>query len=130
MKPCQFCGFEFDHELLGKYGCPNCGSKGLKKIMTIAEITKYVQVCLQVEKIPGNIARQVQSTSVHVTLRGVQIRIVAWMPKNPGGQNYACFYLGEWMEVAEIDEVIGEAVKHYAMLKGKRDRKRKRRRGG
>ena len=22
--PCQFCGYEFDHELLGKYGCPNC----------------------------------------------------------------------------------------------------------
>ena len=23
-KPCQFCGYEFDHSLLGKYGCPNC----------------------------------------------------------------------------------------------------------
>lgn len=24
LTPCQFCGYEFDHELLGKYGCPNC----------------------------------------------------------------------------------------------------------
>lgn len=23
-QPCQNCGYEFDHELLGKYGCPNC----------------------------------------------------------------------------------------------------------
>ncbi len=27
-KPCQFCGYEFDHELLGKYGCPNCEGEG------------------------------------------------------------------------------------------------------
>lgn len=24
VEPCGFCGYEFDHELLGKYGCPNC----------------------------------------------------------------------------------------------------------
>lgn len=24
IKPCHSCGYEFDHELLGKYGCPNC----------------------------------------------------------------------------------------------------------
>src|SRR5690554_6333176 len=23
-RPCNGCGFPFDHELLGKYGCPNC----------------------------------------------------------------------------------------------------------
>jgi hypothetical protein len=22
--PCMFCGFVFDHDDLGKYGCPNC----------------------------------------------------------------------------------------------------------
>jgi hypothetical protein len=22
--PCAGCGYPFDHELLGKYGCPNC----------------------------------------------------------------------------------------------------------
>lgn len=25
---CQFCGFGFDHDLLGKYGCPNCEGEG------------------------------------------------------------------------------------------------------
>ena len=24
VRECQFCGYEFDHALLGKYGCPNC----------------------------------------------------------------------------------------------------------
>lgn len=24
MSACAVCGYEFDHELLGKYGCPNC----------------------------------------------------------------------------------------------------------
>ena len=23
-QPCRFCGHPFDHEYLGKYGCPNC----------------------------------------------------------------------------------------------------------
>jgi hypothetical protein len=23
-EPCRFCGYPFDQELLGKYGCPNC----------------------------------------------------------------------------------------------------------
>ncbi len=27
--PCEFCKHYFDHELLGKYGCPNCEGKGL-----------------------------------------------------------------------------------------------------
>ena len=27
-KPCQFCGYDFDHRLLGKYGCPNCEGEG------------------------------------------------------------------------------------------------------
>lgn len=26
---CDFCGYGFDVELLGKYGCPNCGGDGL-----------------------------------------------------------------------------------------------------
>lgn len=26
---CQFCGYEFDHGVLGKYGCPNCEGVGL-----------------------------------------------------------------------------------------------------
>lgn len=24
MKPCSFCGYEFDQDYLGIYGCPNC----------------------------------------------------------------------------------------------------------
>jgi site-specific DNA-cytosine methylase len=28
-KPCDFCGYEFDSELLGIYGCPNCLGEGL-----------------------------------------------------------------------------------------------------
>ena len=28
-EPCAFCGYGFDHELLGKYGCPNCEGEGL-----------------------------------------------------------------------------------------------------
>jgi hypothetical protein len=27
--PCHFCGFRFDMELLGRYGCPNCEGAGL-----------------------------------------------------------------------------------------------------
>jgi len=30
--PCAFCGYEFDHDSLGKYGCPNCESEGLGEI--------------------------------------------------------------------------------------------------
>lgn len=26
---CGFCGYPFDHEALGKYGCPNCNGEGL-----------------------------------------------------------------------------------------------------
>ena len=29
VRACAFCGYEFDHELLGKYGCPNCEGSGL-----------------------------------------------------------------------------------------------------
>ncbi|MDI1301971.1 MAG: DNA cytosine methyltransferase [bacterium] len=25
---CEFCGYEFDHETLGRYGCPNCEGSG------------------------------------------------------------------------------------------------------
>lgn len=28
IRACKFCGYEFDHELLGKYGCPNCEGRG------------------------------------------------------------------------------------------------------
>lgn len=24
MRPCEFCGYVFDHDRLGRYGCPNC----------------------------------------------------------------------------------------------------------
>ena len=27
--PCRFCGYRFNHELLGPYGCPNCLGDGL-----------------------------------------------------------------------------------------------------
>jgi DNA (cytosine-5)-methyltransferase 1 len=30
IRPCQFCGYEFDHELYGKYGCANCEGVGQK----------------------------------------------------------------------------------------------------
>ena len=29
MSECEFCGYEFDVELLGIYGCPNCEGEGL-----------------------------------------------------------------------------------------------------
>jgi len=30
LEPCELCGFEFDQELLGRYGCPNCHGDGLE----------------------------------------------------------------------------------------------------
>lgn len=27
--PCEFCGYTFDHDKLGRYGCPNCEGDGL-----------------------------------------------------------------------------------------------------
>lgn len=27
--PCEFCGYEFDHDGLGRFGCPNCHGEGL-----------------------------------------------------------------------------------------------------
>lgn len=29
IRPCMFCGYEFDHDQLGKYGCANCQGEGL-----------------------------------------------------------------------------------------------------
>jgi len=29
VEPCDFCGYEFDQETLGKYGCPNCEGEEL-----------------------------------------------------------------------------------------------------
>jgi len=29
LEPCAFCGYEFDQETLGRYGCPNCLGEGL-----------------------------------------------------------------------------------------------------
>lgn len=29
MRPCAFCGYVFDHDKLGRYGCPNCLGEGL-----------------------------------------------------------------------------------------------------
>jgi DNA (cytosine-5)-methyltransferase 1 len=29
---CSFCGFVFDHESLGKYGCPNCEGEGVEDV--------------------------------------------------------------------------------------------------
>lgn len=29
VKPCQFCGFPFDQEAAGVYGCPNCEGAGI-----------------------------------------------------------------------------------------------------
>jgi hypothetical protein len=28
-QPCEFCGYEFDYDNLGRYGCPNCGGEKL-----------------------------------------------------------------------------------------------------
>jgi len=28
--PCEFCGYPFEHDLLGKYGCANCHGEGLE----------------------------------------------------------------------------------------------------
>ena len=28
LRPCPFCGYRFDHEQLGKYGCPDCCGEG------------------------------------------------------------------------------------------------------
>lgn len=28
-RPCNGCGYEFDHELLGRYGCPNCEGENI-----------------------------------------------------------------------------------------------------
>lgn len=30
LEPCPFCGFEFDQDLLGAYGCPNFEGEGLE----------------------------------------------------------------------------------------------------
>lgn len=29
MSECEFCGYVFDVDLLGIYGCPNCEGEGL-----------------------------------------------------------------------------------------------------
>ena len=29
LQPCEFCGYQFDHDKLGRYGCPNCEGEGL-----------------------------------------------------------------------------------------------------
>lgn len=29
--PCEFCGYRFNREWLGRYGCPNCNGEGLKE---------------------------------------------------------------------------------------------------
>lgn len=39
IRPCGFCGYEFDHETLGKYGCPNCNGEGL----SIPKVTTCIQ---------------------------------------------------------------------------------------
>lgn len=31
LKPCAKCGYEFDLDKLGKYGCPNCEGHGLDR---------------------------------------------------------------------------------------------------
>ncbi len=30
LAPCEFCGYEFDHESLGRFGCANCNGEGLE----------------------------------------------------------------------------------------------------
>ena len=36
-RPCSFCGYEFNHDLLGKYGCPNCYGEGLEPESDLGE---------------------------------------------------------------------------------------------
>jgi hypothetical protein len=31
MRPCMFCGYIFDHDALGKYGCANCEGYGIER---------------------------------------------------------------------------------------------------
>jgi protein-arginine kinase activator protein McsA len=30
LAPCEFCGYEFDHDSLGRFGCANCNGEGLE----------------------------------------------------------------------------------------------------
>jgi len=30
LTPCTYCGYPFDQDQLGRYGCPNCIGEGLK----------------------------------------------------------------------------------------------------
>lgn len=41
LRPCQFCGYVFDHERLGKYGCPNCCGEGLEGRVAHTLTTHY-----------------------------------------------------------------------------------------
>jgi DNA (cytosine-5)-methyltransferase 1 len=35
--PCAFCGYPFDQETLGRYGCPNCEGEGLDEPIAITQ---------------------------------------------------------------------------------------------
>lgn len=35
LHPCEFCGYRFDHDKLGRYGCPNCCGEGLDVTHTL-----------------------------------------------------------------------------------------------
>ena len=66
-KPCQFCGYEFDHELLGKYGCPNCEGEGCGEL---ADDTSEAS---------GRLPERAQSTITQLGLHGQ----TPW-PSRPG----------------------------------------------
>lgn len=40
---CEFCGHEFDHGLLGKYGCPNCEGSGLGNAINVQQAAEFVR---------------------------------------------------------------------------------------
>jgi integrase len=52
VRNCKFCGYPFDHDLLGKYGCPNCHGEKLENKK--AKMKAMIQI-----PIPGS--RKIQS---------------------------------------------------------------------
>ena len=40
---CEFCGYEFDHALLGKYGCPDCEGSGLGNAINVQQAAEFVR---------------------------------------------------------------------------------------
>ncbi|MDA0768304.1 MAG: hypothetical protein O3A92_15955 [Verrucomicrobia bacterium] len=59
--PCAGCGYPFDHELLGKYGCPNCEGN-LAENRTKQKIQKNAPYCRKGQS-DGKPAKQGKTTT-------------------------------------------------------------------